>query len=65
MACTTRESLKFQFLKPVKVSVTKVCRFDGGVCRNSCCSTLSPMGFVELCSRHRNPNGRFRFRKVA
>lgn len=48
----------------VKVPVAKVCPWDGFRCRNSCCSTLSPTGFVELCIRHRNPNGRFRRRKV-
>lgn len=38
--------------------VSKICRWDGGVCLLPSCSTLSPSGEVEVCFRHRNSHGR-------
>jgi hypothetical protein len=44
--------------------VSKICSYDGGVCRRDSCDTVLVCGDVVLCSRHRNPFGCFRHRKV-
>jgi len=37
--------------------VSKICRFDGGVCRFDSCSKLDSLGNVILCFRHLRPHG--------
>jgi hypothetical protein len=37
--------------------VSKICRYDGGVCSNVSCNFLDSMGDVHVCSRHRNRSG--------
>jgi hypothetical protein len=43
--------------------VSKVCRWDGGVCRVESCDSILLDGSVVVCSRHRNWRGRFREKK--
>lgn len=43
---------------------TKICRWDGEWCFLPCCSVLLPCGYVDLCFRHGNPDGRLRKRVV-
>lgn len=40
----------------------KICKYRNVVCTRSSCDSLDSSGNVVLCSYHRNPNGRFRFR---
>lgn len=44
--------------------VTKICRWDGGVCSRHSCTVVLANGNVRLCCRHRNPKGRFELRKI-
>ena len=37
--------------------VTKICPWTGGVCLKVSCDSIDSMGDVQVCSRHRNPNG--------
>lgn len=37
--------------------VSKICRYDGGVCSDVSCSSLDSMGNVHVCFRHRNRDG--------
>jgi hypothetical protein len=43
--------------------MVKRCPFDGRRCFRSSCDFISPRGDVLVCSRHLNPNGRFRSKK--
>ena len=43
--------------------VSKICRYDGGVCRFDSCSSLDSLGHVVLCSRHLRPHA-FHVRRV-
>ena len=36
--------------------VSKICRYDGGVCRFESCSRLDVLGNVVVCSRHSRPH---------
>ena len=45
--------------------VTKICRWDGGVCLFPSCTKLSPSGDVVVCSRHRNRFGRMVKKRVS
>ena len=51
----------------VLAMVTKICRYDGGVCRFPSCEVILPSGDVVLCGRHKKGNGRSlpRLRKSA
>ncbi len=44
--------------------VTKICRYDGGVCSFNSCDVILPSGKVAVCLRHRNPRGRFMRRGI-
>jgi hypothetical protein len=44
--------------------VSKICPYDGGVCRRVSCDEILANGFVAVCERHRNSRGRFTRRKV-
>ena len=46
----------------VKVPIR--CHWDGRPCFNDTCSSLDGLGTVHLCSRHRNPCGRFQKKKA-
>jgi hypothetical protein len=37
--------------------VTKICRFDGKICRFASCSYVDSMGNVRACSRLKNRSG--------
>jgi hypothetical protein len=36
--------------------VSKICRYDGGVCHFASCSSLDSLGHVVVCSRHLRPH---------
>lgn len=44
--------------------VSKICCWDGGVCRLVSCDVILMDGSVVVCDRHRNPFGRFRRKRV-
>jgi hypothetical protein len=44
--------------------VSRICRFDGGVCTRDSCDEILMDGSVVVCERHGNRRGRFHYRKV-
>lgn len=43
---------------------TKICPWDGGVCRRDCCDSILSSGRVVVCEFHGNKLGRLTAHKV-